>query len=48
MRSLIGLILGVIVTVFVVAGIITLFWWLFVVAAIVGVAGFVWRTVTRA
>lgn len=47
MSRILGLIFGLIVAGFVIAGIISLLWWLFVVALIVGVAGFVWRTVTQ-
>jgi len=47
MHRLIGIILGVVVAAFVLSGIIWLLWWLFVVAAIVAVAGLVWRTVTQ-
>jgi len=47
MTRLITMIFGLVVAGFVLAGVIWLLWWLFVVAAVVGVAGIVWRTVTR-
>jgi len=47
MRRLIGTLFGLVVVVFVLVGIFWLIWWLFVVAAIVAVAGLVWRTVTQ-
>jgi len=47
MTRLLGLAIGVLVAGFVLAGVIWLLWWLFVVAAVVGVAGLVWRAVTR-
>lgn len=47
MSRLIGIIFGVVVATFVLIGIFWLIWWLFVVAAIVAVAGLVWRTVTQ-
>jgi len=47
MRRLIGILFGVVVAAFVIVGIVWLLWWLFVVAAIVAVAGLVWRTVTQ-
>jgi hypothetical protein len=47
MRRLIGILFSVVVAAFVLVGIFWLIWWLFVVAAIVAVAGLVWRTVTR-
>jgi len=47
MTRLLGLVIGVLVAGFVLAGVIWLLWWLFVIAAVVGVAGLVWRTVTR-
>jgi len=47
MRRLFGIILGITVAGFVLAGIFALLWWLFVIAAIVAVAGIVWRAVTQ-
>ncbi|MBU1048905.1 hypothetical protein KKG90_02660 [Candidatus Bipolaricaulota bacterium] len=47
MRRLIGILFSVVVAAFVLVGIVWLIWWLFVVAAIVAVAGLVWRTVTQ-
>jgi len=47
MRNLLGIIFGVVVAAFVLAGIIWLLWWLFVIAAIVAVVGLVWRAVTQ-
>ena len=47
MTRLIGLLFGVVFAGFVLAGIIGLLWWLFVIAAVVAVAGLVWRAVTR-
>jgi len=47
MRRLIGIIFGLIVAAFVLSGVIWLMWWLFVIAAIVAVAGLVWRAVTQ-
>jgi hypothetical protein len=47
MTRLLGLAIGLVVAGFVFAGIFWLIWWLFVVAAVVGVAGLVWRTVTQ-
>jgi len=47
MRRLIGTLFGLVVAVFVLIGIFWLIWWLFVVAAIVAVAGLVWRAVTQ-
>jgi hypothetical protein len=47
MRRLIGILFGVAVAAFVLVGIVWLMWWLFVVAAIVAVAGLVWRAVTQ-
>lgn len=47
MSRLIGIIFGVVVAAFVLIGIFWLIWWLFVVAAIVAVAGLVWRAVTQ-
>jgi len=40
MRNVIGIIFGVVIGGFILAGIL---WWLFVVAAVVAVAGFAWR-----
>jgi len=48
MRGPLGIIFGLVVAGFVLAGVIWLLWWLFVVAAVVAVAGVVWRAVTRA
>ena len=47
MRRLIGILFGIVVATFVLVGIFWLIWWLFVVAAIVAVAGLVWRAVTQ-
>jgi hypothetical protein len=47
MSTLIGVIFGVVVAAFVLVGVIWLAWWLFVVAAVVAVAGIVWRAVTQ-
>ncbi|MFC2099288.1 hypothetical protein ACFLSF_00435 [Candidatus Bipolaricaulota bacterium] len=47
MRNILGIIFGVVVAGFVLAGIVWLLWWLFVVAAVVAVAGIVWRAVTQ-
>ena len=47
MRRLIGILFSIIVAAFVIVGIFWLIWWLFVVAAIVAVAGLVWRAVTQ-
>jgi hypothetical protein len=47
MRNLISITLGVVVTAFVLVGVIWLMWWLLVVAAVVAVAGLVWRAVTQ-
>lgn len=47
MRNVIGVIFSVVIGGFVLAGIFWLLWWLFVVAAVVAVAGFVWRAVTQ-
>jgi hypothetical protein len=47
MRNVLGLIFGLVVAGFVLAGVFWLLWWLFVVAAVVGVAGLVWRAVTQ-
>jgi len=47
MTRLIGAIFGAVFAGFVLAGIIGLLWWLFVIAAVVAVAGLVWRAVTQ-
>lgn len=47
MRRLLGIIIGVTVAGFVLAGVFALLWWLFVIAAVVAVAGIVWRVVTQ-
>ena len=47
MRRIIGIFLSVVVAAFVLVGVFWLMWWLLVVAAIVAVAGLIWRTVTR-
>jgi len=47
MRRLIGLFASLAVAGFLLAGVIWLLWWLFVVAAVVAVAGLVWRVVTQ-
>jgi len=39
MRRLLGIIIGVTVAGFVLAGVFALLWWLFVIAAVVAVAG---------
>jgi len=47
MRRLIGILFSIVVAAFVLIGVFWLIWWLFVVAAIVAVAGLVWRAVTQ-
>lgn len=47
MTRLLGIVVSLFVAGFVLAGIVWLAWWLFVVAAVVGVAGVVWRAVTQ-
>ena len=47
MTRLLGIVISLFVAGFVLAGIVWLVWWLFVVAAVVGVAGLVWRAVTQ-
>jgi hypothetical protein len=47
MRTLFGFVIGVIVIAFVITSIVGLLWWLFVIAAVVAVVGFVWRAVTQ-
>jgi hypothetical protein len=47
MTRLLGLTLGLIVFGLLFGGIVWLLWWLFVVAAVVAVAGMVWRAVTQ-
>jgi len=47
MTRLLTLILGLVIVGLVFGGIIWLLWWLFVVAAVVTVAGTVWRAVTQ-
>ena len=47
MTRLLGIVISLFVAGFVLAGIVWLVWWLVVVAAVVGVAGLVWRAVTQ-
>ena len=47
MTNIIKVIFGVVVAGFVLAAILSLLWWLLIVAAVVAVAGFVWRAVTE-
>jgi len=47
MTNIIKIVFGIVVAGFVLGAILSLLWWLLIVAAVVAVAGFVWRAVTQ-
>lgn len=47
MANIIKIVFGVVIAGFVLAAVLSLLWWLLILAAVVAVAGFVWRAVTQ-